>query len=180
MNTDTDTIVVTRARIADVPAIVALVERFAKRGEILPRTPEEVYQSVREWVVAKRGDEVVGCGSLVVLWADLAEIRSLIVNPELQGMGVGRRIVSMLLEQALELEIPRVFALTRKPGFFAKMGFQQVPRETLPRKIWKDCIHCLKFVGCDEVALVLDVNLTPVLDARYGIQAGMAARSSCG
>jgi amino-acid N-acetyltransferase len=144
---------VARARIGDVPAIAALVERYARRSEVLPRPPENIYETLREWVVAKRDGEVVGCGSLVILWADLAEIRSLIVVPELQGTGIGRQIVNALLAEASALLIPRVFALTRKPGFFEKLGFHRVARETLPRKMWKDCMHCTKFEGCDEVAL---------------------------
>jgi amino-acid N-acetyltransferase len=101
--------------------------------------------------------------SLVILWADLAEIRSLVVAPETQGVGIGRHLVTALVAQAIELELPQVFALTRQTGFFLKLGFQVAPRETLPRKIWKDCIQCLKFVGCDEVAVVraVDVAVTP-------------------
>ncbi len=143
-----------QAWLADVPGIVALVDRFARHGEVLPRTTEEVYQTVREWVVAEEDGQIVGCGSLVILWADLAEIRSLVVAPEAQGRGIGRRLVSALLAQAARLELSQVFALTRKTDFFLKLGFHVVPRETLPRKIWKDCIHCLKFVGCDEVTVV--------------------------
>jgi amino-acid N-acetyltransferase len=119
---------------------------------------EEVYQTVREWVVARRGGQITGCGSLVILWADLAEVRSLVVAPEAQGLGIGRQLVTALVSQAGELEIPQVFALTRKTEFFLKLGFHVVPRETLPRKIWKDCVHCLKFVGCDEVAVVRAVD----------------------
>lgn len=143
-----------QARVADVPGIAALVGRFAGRGEVLPRTTEELYQTVREWVVAEQGGQIVGCGSLVVLWADLAEIRSLVVAPEAQRRGIGRQLVTVLIAQAAELEIHQVFALTRKTGFFFKLGFRFVPRESLPRKIWKDCISCTKFVGCDEVAVV--------------------------
>jgi amino-acid N-acetyltransferase len=147
-----------RARMADVAGIAALVERFARRGEVLPRRIEEVYQTLREWVVAEEAGQVVGCGALVILWADLAEIRSLVVAPEAQGTGLGRELVGALMVQAAELELPQVFALTRKTGFFLKLGFQVVPRDSLPRKIWKDCITCLKFVGCDEVAVVREVE----------------------
>jgi amino-acid N-acetyltransferase len=143
-----------RARIADVPGIAALVGRFAGPGEVLPRTTEDVYQTVREWVVAEQEGQILGCGSLVVLWADLAEIRSLVVAPEVQGTGIGRGLVRALMAQAAELEIPQVFALTRQTGFFLKLGFRVVPRENLPHKIWRDCISCIKFVGCDEVAVV--------------------------
>lgn len=146
------------ARIADVLATLSLVDRFAGRGEILPRSIANMYQTVREWVVAEQAGEIVGCGSLVILWADLAEIRSLVVAPEVQGMGIGRQLVTTLLAQAAELEIPQVFALTRKTGFFLKLGFDVVARESLPRKIWKDCTHCIKFVGCDEVAVTRRVE----------------------
>jgi amino-acid N-acetyltransferase len=161
---------VTRARMRDVEGIVALVERYARQGEILPRSPEEIYQTLREWVVAKQDNQLVGCGSLVILWADLAEVRSLIVAPEVQGLGIGREMVNRLIEQAQEMEIPQVFALTRKPDFFFKTGFHQVPRETLPRKIWKDCIYCTKFVGCDEVAVVKALDVAMEGDVTYRIQ----------
>jgi amino-acid N-acetyltransferase len=152
-----DAIKIERASVQDVPAIAALVERYVRRGEVLPRPLEDIYQSLREWVVAKRYGEVVGCGSLVILWADMAEIRSLVVLPELQGRGIGRQLVCALLAEAAALGIPRVIALTRKPAFFAQLGFVEVPRASLPRKIWKDCIHCTKFAGCDEVAMVCDL-----------------------
>jgi amino-acid N-acetyltransferase len=155
---------VRQARIIDVPDIAALVDRFAGRGEILPRPTEDIYQSLREWVVAEHMGEIVGCGALVILWADLAEIRSLVVSPESQGMGIGRELVAALIAQAAELNIPQVFALTRQTGFFLKAGFQIVPRENLPRKIWKDCITCTKFVGCDEVAVVRLVGKTEGLE----------------
>ncbi len=154
-----DVIEIVRASVHDVPAIAALVERYVRRGEVLPRPPEDIYQSLRDWIVAKQHGEVVGCGSLVILWADMAEIRSLVVAPERQGMGIGRQIVSALLADAAALEIPRVIALTRRPAFFAKLGFVEVPRASLPRKIWKDCIHCTKFAGCDEVAMVYQLPL---------------------
>jgi amino-acid N-acetyltransferase len=143
-----------KARIGDVPGITQLVARFAGRGEVLPRSAGDIYQTLREWVVARQAGQVVGCGGLVLLWADLAEVRSLVVAPEFQRMGIGRRLVDLLLADALELEIPQVFTLTRQTGFFHKLGFQVVPRESLPRKIWKDCYSCTKFIGCDEVAML--------------------------
>ena len=84
------------ARVSDVPGIAALVDRLAGRGEILPRPIEDIYQSLREWVVAEQAGHIVGCGALVILWADLAEIRSLVVAPESQGVGIGRELVTRL------------------------------------------------------------------------------------
>ena len=163
---------VRQARITDVPDIATLVNSFAGRGLILPRPMEEIYQSLREWVVAEREGQIIGCGALVILWADLAELRSLVVVPEAQGVGVGSRLVSALMGQAAELKLPQVFALTRKSGFFLKLGFRVVPRESLPRKIWKDCITCTKFVGCDEVAVVRPMdNIRELEDGKVGREA---------
>jgi amino-acid N-acetyltransferase len=163
-----------QASLEDVPGIAALVDRFARNGEILPRRIEDIYQTVREWVVAKEGGRIVGCASLVVLWADMAEVRSLVVVPEAQGQGVGRRLMATLLAQAAQMELPQVIALTRKPGFFVKLGFRTVPRESLPRKMWKDCVHCTKFVGCDEVAMVRPVFI-PVEEQEYYVPAAIVA-----
>lgn len=170
-----DEIRIVRASVRDVPAIAALVERYVRRGEVLPRPLEDIYQSLREWVVAKRHQEVVGCASLVILWADLAEIRSLVVLPELQGKGIGRQLVCALLDEAAALEIRRVIALTRKPAFFAQLGFVEVPRASLPRKIWKDCIHCTKFAGCDEVAMVYELPLAPHMEQASATPHAIAA-----
>ncbi len=165
-----------QASLDDVPGIAALVDRFARNGEILPRRIEDIYQSVREWVVAKEDGQILGCASLVVLWADMAEVRSMVVAPEAQGMGVGRRLMAALLVQAAQMELPQVIALTRKPGFFVKLGFRTVPRESLPRKMWKDCVHCTKFVGCDEVAMVRPVYI-PAEEQEYPMPALIGAAS---
>ncbi len=165
-----------QASLDDVPGIAALADRFARNGEILPRRIEDIYQTVREWVVAKEDAQIVGCASLVVLWADMAEVRSLVVAPEAQGQGVGRRLMAALLVEAAQMELPQVIALTRKPGFFVKLGFRTVPRESLPRKMWKDCVHCTKFVGCDEVAMVRPVYV-PAEEQEHLVPALIGAAS---
>ena len=146
-----------RATLNDVPAMMPLLEAYARQAEILPRTAADVYQSIREWVVTEAGGEIIGMGSLLILWQDLAEVRSLVVAPAWQGYGVGRQIVTMLLDEARLLQLPRVFALTRRAGFFLKLGFQLTQKETLPRKVMKDCVICPKFHACDEIAVVLDL-----------------------
>jgi amino-acid N-acetyltransferase len=137
-----------KARLSDVPQIVALVEVYARRGEVLPRSLEETYQSLRDWVVAEENGRIVGCGSLLIMWADLAEIRSLVVAPEFQERGLGHQLMERLLD------LPQVFALTRQVGFFASLGFLETTRESLPRKIWKDCWNCARLRNCDEVAMI--------------------------
>lgn len=154
-----------KARLGDVANMMPLLEAYARQAEILPRTQADVYQSIRAWVVAEVDGKIIGMGSLLIMWDDLAEIRSLIIDPAYHGLGAGRRIVTMLLAEAKSLELARVFALTRKPGFFLKMNFQLTRIEDLPRKVQKDCVFCPKFHACDEVALVMPLDGTTGVDA---------------
>ncbi|RME72073.1 MAG: N-acetyltransferase [Chloroflexi bacterium] len=158
MNTNTPTAVVRKARLSDVPDMLPILDEYARQAEILPRTAADVYQTIREWVVAEADGRIVAMGSLLVLWEDLAEIRSLVIAPEFQGRGIGRQIVEQLVAEARQLGLPRVFALTRKPGFFLKLGFHLTRIEDLPRKVQKDCVFCPKFHACDEVAVVLPLT----------------------
>ena len=152
-------ITVRRARLADVNQMMLLLDEYARQAEILPRAEADVYQSIRSWVVAETEGRVIAMGALVVLWHDLAEIRSLVIDLAYQGQGLGRQIVAQLLAEAQALELPRVFALTRKPGFFLKLGFQLTRIEDLPRKVQKDCVFCPKFHACDEVAVIMPLEL---------------------
>lgn len=155
--TTSPTITVRRARLADVSQMMPLLNEYARQAEILPRNEAEVYQSIQGWVVAETAGRVVAMGSLVILWHDLAEIRSLVIEPAYQGQGLGRQIVARLLALAQEMELPRVFALTRKPGFFLKLDFKLTRIEDLPRKVQKDCVFCPKFRACDEVAVIMPI-----------------------
>lgn len=142
------------ATVRDVEAIVALVNGYAARGEMLPKSLNQVYQNIRDFSVAEQGDEIVGCGALHVLWDNLGEVRSLAVADGLRRQGIGGLILRQLVADARELGLPEVFALTYKPHFFARWGFRTVERESLPRKIWVDCIDCIKFPKCDEMAVL--------------------------
>jgi amino-acid N-acetyltransferase len=148
-----------KAKIKDVPEIVKLVNIYAQRDEMLPRSKTQVYQSLRDFVVIVDDETVIGCGALNIIWENLAEVRSLAVAPDYTGKGWGRQMVEYLLEEAHVLEIPRVFTLTYKPGFFEKLGFGLIEKKHLPHKVWKDCINCPKFPDCDEIALIRQVEL---------------------
>jgi amino-acid N-acetyltransferase len=154
----TSLMTVRRARLADVQQMLPLLDEHVRQAEVLPRTEADIYQSIRAWVVAESAGRIVAMGSLIVLWHDLAEIRSLVIDSAYQGQGLGRQIVARLLAEAQALELPRVFALTRKPGFFLKLGFQLTRIEDLPRKVQKDCVFCPKFHACDEVAVVMPIE----------------------
>lgn len=143
-----------KASISDVPQMHKLINYFADKGEMLPRSLSEIYESVRDYFIVRDGEQVIACAALHVNWSDLAEIRSVAVAEDSQGQGIGDRLVKACLRDARKLGIPTVFCLTYKPGFFEKLGFTQVDKMELPQKIWNECYRCSKFPNCDEVALI--------------------------
>jgi amino-acid N-acetyltransferase len=143
-----------KARIADVKDIQKLVNEFARREEMIPRSINELYESLRDFVVCEEHGTIYGVCALHILWEDLAEIRSLAVKEESQRMGIGRKMVKRCIAEAKSLGIERVFALTYQPLFFKKMGFEDIDKSSLPQKIWGDCVRCPKFPECDEHALI--------------------------
>jgi len=137
----------------DVRAIHALLQRFADQGLLLARSISSLYDQLRDFIVYDDGG-VLGVCSLHISWDNLAEIRSLAVAPELQGRGIGARLVRSCLDEAESLEIGRVFVLTYQADFFRKLDFIDKDKKDLPHKIWSDCLHCPKFPDCDEEALL--------------------------
>jgi len=143
-----------KAKISDVETIHQFITHFAEKDLMLGRSRSSLYECIREFMVAEIAGQVVGVGSLHVIWEDLAEIRALAVNENYQRRGVGRGLVEAFLAEAVDLEIPRVFALTYQAPFFVKCGFTIIPKEDLPQKVWKECINCPKFPKCEEVAVI--------------------------
>lgn len=146
------------AKIGDVPSIAKLVDLYAREGQMLPRPLVEIYEHLRDYVVTEQDGQVVGCGALQVVWDSLGEIRSLAVHQGVQRRGLGTEMVRYLLDEARHIELQRVFALTYRPCFFERLGFREVPKESLPHKVWRDCLNCTKFPDCDEIAMMLDLN----------------------
>jgi len=145
---------VEKARVSDVPQMHKLINFFAGREEMLPRSLAEIYENIRDFFVVRQDNRVVACVALHVSWADLAEIRSMAVAEEAQGQKIGSQLVEACLDEAEVIGIGTVFCLTYRPGFFERFGFAQVDKMELPRKVWSECFHCPKFPDCDEVALV--------------------------
>lgn len=146
---------VEKARIGDVKRMHELVNKFADKGEMLPRALSEIYEDIRDYFVIRDDNgRVTACVALHISWSDLAEIRSLAVSEENKEKGLGSLLVRACLYEAKELGIDRIFCLTYKPTFFEKNGFVQVDKAELPRKIWAECFRCPKFPDCDEVALI--------------------------
>jgi len=150
---------VEKARISDVPQMHQLINYFAERDEMLPRSLSELYENIRDCFVVRQGERVIACASLHVFWSDLAEIRSLAVAEDSQEQGIGAQLLEACLREAEELGIATIFCLTYKPAFFEKFGFSQVDKMELPRKVWTECYRCPKFPNCDEVALVRQLKL---------------------
>ncbi|MFO0894077.1 MAG: argininosuccinate lyase [Phycisphaerales bacterium] len=145
------------ATVEDFEAICGLVDLWAKRGENLPRSPDEILEKIPDFGVATVDGRVAGCASLWIYTPQLAEIRSLGLDERIQGFGLGSKLVEYFLDKARDLGIPKVFVLTRAPRFFEKCGFRQVSVNSLPEKILKDCARCPKNTCCDEIAMVHDV-----------------------
>jgi amino-acid N-acetyltransferase len=149
---------VEKAKMADVPQMHKLINKFAAQGEMLPRALSEIYENIRDYFVVRSRNKLVACVALHVSWADLAEIKSLAVAKTSQKQGIGTTLVSTCLDEARELGIPTVFCLTYKPEFFEKCGFVSIERAALPRKVWGECYTCPKFPDCDEVPLVVHLG----------------------
>lgn len=146
------------AAIGDVPVIHHLLEIYAQQGNLLPRTMSELYRHLRDFFVVEVAARVVACAALEIFTEDLGEVRSLVVDDAHKGQGLGRLLVERILEEARRLGLKRVMALTYVPGFFHKLGFQTVPKETLPEKVWSVCVKCYKFNSCDETAVLKTLN----------------------
>ena len=156
-------ITIRRAVVADVPGIATLINAFAERGKMLFRSHAELYETVRDFVVAENGAQVVGVCALEVIWSDLAEVRSLAVDPAWQGKRIGGRLVEAVIGEAQALGVQRVFALTYEQRFFERLGFAVVDKAALPLKVWSECIKCPKRDGCDEIAVVKTVLDRPTV-----------------
>ncbi len=146
------------ARVGDVPVLCDLIRTFADRKLMIRRSLGELYESIREFLVATDDDgKILGCAALHVFWDDLAELKCLAVSEDAQGRGVGRKLVDACWKAARELEIPQVFTLTYVAEFFEKCGYAQIEKSELPHKIWNECVRCPLFPSCTEVALIRGV-----------------------
>lgn len=145
---------VRKASLSDLPELLRIINAYAAKGIMLPRTEFEMAENIRDFTVAFSGGQLAGCGALHLYTRQIAEVRSLAVPPELQGCGAGRKIVQALELEARNFGLAGVFAFTYLPRFFEKLGFREIDRGELPLKAWKDCLRCPKFSCCDEIAVI--------------------------
>lgn len=149
---------VRKAAMSDIAPILALINGYAAKGIMLPRTEFEMSENIRDFSVVYSGDQLLGCGALHFYSPTMGEIRSLAVDPDWKQHGVGRRVVEALVDEAALYGLDAVFAFTYVSGFFRKMGFDEVERGVLPLKAWKDCLRCPKFQSCDEIPMLRVFN----------------------
>jgi amino-acid N-acetyltransferase len=164
-------IVIQKAKVRDVEEILELVNAFAAMNLMLPRGPQYLYENIRDFVIACDSNVpvysitethevlhlMVACGSLHVLWDDIAEIRALAIHPDYQHLGLGSRLVEYMKEEARQLGIHRLYTFTLIEDFFKALGFRRQDRSELPPKVWGECSRCPKYFHCDEVGMVLDL-----------------------
>jgi amino-acid N-acetyltransferase len=149
---------VRKARMQDADAIHDLISYYAERHGMLFRTLEDIYERLREFrVFEDKNGKILGCAGLALLWRDLGEIRSMAVDPNMAGRGIGRQLVESAVAEAKELGLKKVFALTYVDGFFERLGFVHVEKNLLPHKVWTDCIHCEMQNDCKEIPMLKEL-----------------------
>src|SRR3954469_10138934 len=146
--------VIRKAGMQDIRPLLGIINGYAEKGIMLPRTEFEMSENIRDFTVITLEGRIAGCGALHFYSPTVAEIRSLAVDPNFKNRGVGRMIVEALEEEAREFQLHSIFAFTYVDRFFGKLGFEEVERGELPLKAWKDCLRCAKFQCCDEIAVL--------------------------
>ena len=157
------------ATVHDVPRIQEIINSHAGLGKMLFKSLAQLYEDLRDFAVYEsatpQGAAISGCVAMSIIWADLAEVRSLAVDEAFMHQGIGRRLVEWTVAEAGRLQIRRLMALTYEEAFFRKLGFETVTKESLPLKVWSDCVRCPKKDECDEVAMVRVLGDIPVIAA---------------
>ncbi|MBP8082513.1 MAG: N-acetyltransferase [Spirochaetes bacterium] len=144
-----------KANISDIDEILKILEPYSKEGIVLKRTHEEIAGSIDHFYVSETEGQLSGVAAHYTYSPLLAEIRSLAVRKVLFSKGIGKRLVKKIISDLREVNPNvKIFALTLTPDFFKKCGFKEVEKETLPEKIWKDCVNCIKQNECDEIPMV--------------------------
>ncbi len=146
-----------KAVLADIEEIYNLVDYYAERELVLPRSRHSIFETLRDFTVAEQSGKIVGTGALTLAWDGLAEVRALTVSPQHLRSGVGLKIVASIIAEARQLGIRKLFVLTYHPEFFTASGFKEISKEELPHKVWRDCINCSKFPNCDETAMTMEL-----------------------
>jgi amino-acid N-acetyltransferase len=152
-------VTIRRARIEDVKAMHQLLNGFADKRELLPRSISEIYENLQQFHVAEFKNRIIGTCALYVTWDNLAEVKALAVDEKFHGQGIGKKLLEAVTKISKDLHIRRLFTLTIRTGFFERFGFQHVSKDHLPHKVWTECVKCVYFPDrCVEYAMVKDLS----------------------
>ena len=147
------------AELKDVGRICDLLKIYSEQHIVLARDEADITYYLKNFTVCEINGIVEGCSALRDFGNDLYEVRSLVVNPDKKGMGIGRRMIEFQFSKFKGTEKNvRIFALTYQIEFFRKMGFSEVEKELFPEKIWSDCVKCAKREHCDEIAVLYEIK----------------------
>lgn len=143
------------AVLSDIDSMQELILPEVTSGIILARSKDEMATNIRSYILAFSENELVGFCALHIHTAYLGEIRSLIVKENFRSQKIGEILVNKSIQSAISLGLQKILSLTYKARFFEKIGFIEIPKESLPeQKIWADCIKCKHFPICNEVSLI--------------------------
>jgi len=144
-----------KAKLSNIHQMRELILPEIENGIILDRSEDEIATNIRSYTLAYKEGELVGFTALHIHTTYLAEVRSLVVKDGIRGQKIGENLVKKVLDEASSLGVKRVLSLTYKQAFFERLGFVEIPKESLPEhKIWADCIKCKHFPICNEVSLI--------------------------
>lgn len=148
-----------KAKISDAKQIQTLINFYAAKDLMISRSLNEIYENIRDFWVCEENKKITGCCRLHVIgWENLAEIKSLAVQKSKQKKGIGRNLVETCINEAKDLKLKKVFALTYVPNFFKQLGFKKISKSKLPHKIWAECCNCPKFPDCKEEAVIKNIK----------------------
>ncbi len=150
-------VIYTKPVLTDIPEMQEVVRKDVEEGTILARSDDELATNIRSYTIAKDGGsgEIIGYVALHIHSMRLGEIRSLIVKEGHRHRRIGTRLVEQAVEEGRRLKVQEVLALTYMGTFFERLGFIEIPKETIPEhKIWADCIKCKHFPVCNEISLI--------------------------
>lgn len=145
------------AKIYDAPIIQQIVNKYAKKGEMLQVSLNDIYEKILEFIIFEEDGIIKGVCALHPTWNDTAEIRSLAVVEEYKRQKIGYSLVDYSLKWGKQIGFVKIFALTYRQDFFESCGFKKTEIDSLPKKIWTDCLKCPKYPDCDETAVIIEI-----------------------
>ncbi|MGA2141540.1 MAG: N-acetyltransferase [Brevinematales bacterium] len=141
------------AKLREASEIASLISSYSSKNLMLSRTAESVVEEIRNFIVAEYKGKIAGCCAVSFFTEDLAEIRSVAVDRQYKGKGIGSGLISKAEEILRDEGIKNAFVLTYVDDFFSRLGYIKVDKSKFPQKIWRDCLSCPKITQCDEIAM---------------------------